>query len=303
MSPAVTVTALAVDYPGGVTALDGVDLTLDPGRAAALIGPNGSGKSTLLKVLAGALEPTRGAVAKPTQAAIGYAAQDPALDPEMSGVETLALFAALERIARPRRGAAVAVLSERFGLGEHAPRRIASYSGGLRRRLHLALVWLAEPELLLLDEPTADLDPQGRALVWQLIAEHTAAGATVVVATHDLAEVERTCTRVVVLERGRLVASAAPDELVREYAAQRMIVHLRTPTAPDVSLSRRLLAITGVRGVRVGGPDVVLEMESEAWVQDEIVAALTGSGHQVEAVRFVRADLAGAYFALTGQAG
>ncbi len=301
MPTPVTVTAIAVEYPGGVTALDGVDLTLEPGQAAALIGANGSGKSTLLRVLAGALEPTRGAVQTPPRWMVGYAAQDPALDPEMSGAETLALFAALERIERARRISTIAALTERFGLDAHAGRPVAAYSGGLRRRLHLALAWLAEPELLLLDEPTADLDPQGRALIWELIAERTGAGGTAVVATHDLAEVERQCARVVVLEQGRVVADGAPVDLVRRHAAPQMVVRLGAPAAADTRLTKRLAAIDGVRGVRLGGDEVALDTEAGARVQDQIVAVLAGAGHEVSAIRFGRVDLAGAYFRLTGQ--
>lgn len=218
-------------WPGGVTALAATDLELPRGAAIAVAGPNGSGKSTLLSLLAGRLTPSAGRVGvlgldlgrrgdrRRLRRRIGYLQQDPALDPEMTGAETLALFSALHGIRRGRRRAQAAELAAAWGLGEHLGRRVATYSGGLKRRLHLALGEVHEPDLLLFDEPTAGLDPAGRERVWERIAAHRAGGRTVLVATHDLAEAGRRCDLVVVLLGGRLLTVASPASLLVAHGA------------------------------------------------------------------------------------
>ena len=213
---AVDLRALGIVYPGGDRALDRVDLQVPGGQVTALVGANGSGKTTLLRVLAGRVRPTSGHVRvlgvetgkRPRRlfGRIGYASQEPALDPEMTGGEILRLFASLYRIPRPRRRSRQDELIETFGLSKHIGRRVSAYSGGLRQRLHLALTLIHEPELLLLDEPSAALDPPGRNLLWQMLAKHAQGGGAAVVVSHDTSEVELHCDRAVVLDGGRIVA-------------------------------------------------------------------------------------------------
>jgi ABC-type multidrug transport system ATPase subunit len=222
---------VARTWPGGVTALAGADLELPRGAAVAVAGPNGSGKSTLLALLAGRLAPSAGGLTvlgldparrrgrRALRRRVGYLRQEVALDPEMTGAETLALLAALHGVPWRRRRAQAAALAAAWGLDEYLRRRVETYSGGLKRRLHLAGGEVHEPELLLLDEPTAGLDPAGRELVWRRVAAHRKRGATVVVATHDLDAAGRRCDLVVILERGRVLAFASPASLLVAHAA------------------------------------------------------------------------------------
>jgi ABC-2 type transport system ATP-binding protein len=180
---------------GDLEALAPTDVDLAAGETVALIGPNGAGKSTLLAILAGALEPTGGTVE--TEARVGWVPQRPAHYARLTARENLELFARLARV-----DVSVAGLLERFDL---PPDRLSGeLSIGNRQRLNIALSLLDDPQILLLDEPTASLDPDQRRRLWEVVDEVCAGGGAVCFATHDLAELER-ATRVVSLQDGRVV--------------------------------------------------------------------------------------------------
>jgi ABC-2 type transport system ATP-binding protein len=184
---------------GDVEALAPTDLELLPGETVALVGPNGAGKSTLLGILAGAIEPGEGAIE--THARIGWVPQRPAHYSRLSARENLELFARLEKVADPR--AAATRMLERFDLPA-ASRPSGELSVGNRQRLNVALALLGEPRVLLLDEPTAALDPGQRRRVWQVADALTAAGGAVCFATQNLEEIEH-ASRTIVLQGGRVV--------------------------------------------------------------------------------------------------
>ena len=217
--PAAEVRGLRHRYAASGEALAGVDLTLARGAVTALVGANGAGKTTLLRVLAGILAPTAGSVrvlgvaapaalggraARALRRRVGYVSQDPALDPEMTCGEVLALLAALHGVGRRVRPRRVAELAATFGLDPQ--RRVETLSGGQKRRLHLAAGMIHDPELLCLDEPAAGLDPDGRAFLWAELERRASRGRSVAIVSHDLAAVERHAHAVVRLERGVVVA-------------------------------------------------------------------------------------------------
>jgi ABC-2 type transport system ATP-binding protein len=231
---------------GPQAALDEVDLDLVHGSLTALIGPNGAGKTTLLRVLAGLQRPDSGTVEilgalpvgkrnRELRRRTGYIPQDIALDPEMTGRETLTLLAALHGVPRGERPARIAELGAAFGTGDHLPRLVSTWSGGLRRRLHLASGMIHDPDLLLLDEPTAGLDQKGSDALWSELRRRVAAGRTVAVVTHDLAAVERQAGFVAVLDRGRVAAFGTPSGLAAEQGVEDLAeVHRRlTGRTPD----------------------------------------------------------------------
>jgi len=208
---------VGVRFARAEPALAAVDLDLLPGLTV-VAGPNGAGKTTLLRVLAGLLRPGSGtAEVLRDRRRIGYIPQDLALDPEMTGRETLALLAALHGVPRRERSDRIARLAESFGTAKHLPRPVASWSGGLKRRLHLAAGMIHDPDLLLLDEPTAGLDLEGNDFLWAELERRAAAGRAVVVVTHDLAAAERHADRAVVLHRGRIVSYGPPRDLPDLY--------------------------------------------------------------------------------------
>jgi ABC-2 type transport system ATP-binding protein len=190
---------------GSRTALKSVSFELQAGELVAIIGPNGAGKTTLLSILAGVLEPSEGSA---TKGSFGWVPQQPALYSKLSVAENLRLFARLERLADPD-GAVGAMLAQ-IGLEDRADDEVARLSGGNQQRVNIGIGLLAEPAALLLDEPSASLDPRQRARLWEFIE---GLGTTVVFSTHDVAEAERYAERVLVLADGELLFTGTPAEL------------------------------------------------------------------------------------------
>jgi len=228
---------------GDVHALSGVDLELRRGEVTALVGANGSGKTTLLRILAGIVTPSAGEVevlgtgrlTREDRRRVGYVSQDPALDPEMTGAETLTFLAALYGVRRSRRRQRVVEQAAAFGVASYLSRQVGGWSGGMRRRLHLAAGMIHDPELLLLDEPTAGLDPEGRELLWTDLEARAARGRAVAIVTHDLAAAEGHAGTVVILDRGALVAAGTPAELVAADGAADLAAAFRRRTGRDVT--------------------------------------------------------------------
>ncbi len=193
---------------GARIALHEVSFELAPGEVVAIIGPNGAGKTTLLSILAGVLAPTDGAVSGAPIGAIGWVPQQPALYSKLSAAENLRLFARLEKLPDPE--AAVARMLEQTGLADRAGEQVGRLSGGNRQRVNIAIGLLATPAVLLLDEPSAALDPRQRQRLWEFIG---GLSATVVFSTHTVAEAERYADRVLVLADGELLFTGSPAEL------------------------------------------------------------------------------------------
>jgi ABC-2 type transport system ATP-binding protein len=193
-------------------ALQGVSFSAHRGERIAIIGPNGAGKTTLLQILAGSLKPSSGAVSL-EQGEIGWVPQQPALYSKLSVAENLRLFARLEKV--PDVDATVERMLDQTGLRDRARDETGSLSGGNRQRINVAIGLLAEPTVLLLDEPTSSLDPRQRERLWAFVGGLAEAGTTVVYATHNVAEAERFADRVLVLADGELLFSGSPGELER----------------------------------------------------------------------------------------
>ena len=200
---------------GQTTALEPVDLDISPGDALALVGPNGAGKSTLIALLAGALEPSTGRIERRKGVRVGWAPQRPAQYGRLSARENLELFARLEGEAEPEEAAAR--LLDEFGLpGKASPS--GNLSVGNRQRLNLAIAFLGRPEVLLLDEPTAALDPEQRRRLWDRTSALREAGGAFAFATQNLDELQRYADRVAALRDGRLVFVGPADEYDRSQA-------------------------------------------------------------------------------------
>jgi ABC-2 type transport system ATP-binding protein len=194
-------------------ALCDLSFATHPGEILAVIGPNGAGKTTLLSILAGVQAPSSGSVAR-TAGEVGWVPQQPALYSKLSVAENLRLFARLERV--PDREAVVARMLNQTGLAERASERVDRLSGGNRQRVNVALGLLADPSVVLLDEPSSSLDPGQRERLWEFIGELSRRGTSVLFSTHIVGEAERYAGRVLVLDQGRLLFAGAPAELVRE---------------------------------------------------------------------------------------
>jgi ABC-2 type transport system ATP-binding protein len=206
--PALRADGLAKRY-GDRAAVKGVSFAAAAGELVAIIGPNGAGKTTLLQMLAGAIPPTAGSVEAP--GAIGWVPQQAAVYRKLSVKENLRLFARLERVKDP--DAAVQAMLEQTGLTDRAGSETGTLSGGNRQRVNIAVGLLAEPPVVLLDEPSSSLDPRQREVLWEFVAGLATRGTTVVYTTHNVAEAERYADRVLVLADGELLFTGTPDEL------------------------------------------------------------------------------------------
>jgi ABC-2 type transport system ATP-binding protein len=195
---------------GERVALRDVSFHAAAGELLAIIGPNGAGKTTLLSILAGLQQPTDGALTR-DPADIGWVPQQTAIYGKLTVRENLELFARLEKVADPR--AAVAQMLEQTGLADRADEELSRLSGGNRQRVNIAVGLLADPPVLLLDEPTSSLDPRQREVLWEWVAGLAAGGTSVVFTTHNVGEAERWAHRVLVLADGELVFTGTPADL------------------------------------------------------------------------------------------
>jgi len=293
-----------------MVALDGIDLELGANSITALTGPNGSGKTTVLRILAGSLAPSSGTVvvlgADPAanstwlRRRVGFISQEVALDPEMTGAQTLRLFAVLYGLAGRKMSAKIEELAQSLELTRHLAMRVQAYSGGLRRRLHLALGLLHEPQLLLLDEPTAGLDPTGRAFLWVLLKGLTERASSIGVITHDLDEVERHCHRVALIGGGKLLAFGSPESVVRDHARRILKVALARDVAPPDPPLAELGQLAGVKALQVRGPELSMEILDEHSALERVLSMLSSRKIDVRSFHVQEPDLASAYFRLTG---
>ncbi len=226
-SPLVRVEGAALAFRGR-PALRGLDLTVEAGTTLALLGPNGAGKSTLIRLLAGRLAPDSGSIRvcggdphadRAVRGRIGYVPQEIALYPRLSVAENLDVFARLAGLSRSARREAVQSVLARCALETVAGRPVATLSGGYQRRANIAASLLAAPDLILLDEPTQGVDLDARAAIHAVLAGLRAAGAGVIVSTHDFTEAERLADRVAILGEGRLRLAGDLAALMRPLAA------------------------------------------------------------------------------------
>jgi ABC-2 type transport system ATP-binding protein len=222
--PAVYVTGLRKSY-GDHTVLDGIDLSAPEGTVFCLLGPNGAGKTTTIKILS-TLVPADGGNAvlaghdlsadpDGVRASIGVTGQFSAVDGLLTGAENLIMMGDLHHLPRRESRARAAGLLERFDLAGAAKKYAMTYSGGMKRRLDLAMSLIGEPSVLFLDEPTTGLDPRSRRTMWQIIRDLAAGGVTVFLTTQQLEEADQLADRIAVLDHGKVVAHGAPDELKR----------------------------------------------------------------------------------------
>jgi len=284
---------------GRTTALAGLSLTVGRSELVGLLGPNGAGKTTAVKLLLGLARPTAGSGHvlgaslgdRGARSRIGYLPELFRYQPWLHAREVLALHAELARIAGPSRRRTVDEALDRVGLTERADDRVSGFSKGMQQRLGLGVALLGDPELILLDEPTSALDPVGRTDVRGIVRAARDRGATVILNSHLLTEVERVCDRVVILHRGRTIAAGPLDEVVAADG-----VRLRVT---DLGEARRTIA-AAFGPLETDGPWLTVRPLAAQRIPD-LVAAIVASGGRVHAVEPGRGSLEARFLELLAE--
>jgi len=295
----------------GIRALDGLDISVPRGMIYGLLGPNGAGKSTTVKILTSLARPDSGqarvegvdVLARPGQVRhmIGVVAQRSGADPTATGRENLILQGRLYGLRGASARARADELLAHFGLTEAAGRLVRTYSGGMQRRLDVALGLIHRPAVLFLDEPTTGLDPESRAAMWQEIARLAGGeGMTVLLTTHYLEEADRLASRLAIVDRGRVVTTGTPDELKGELRGDAVQVGL--PAEADPARVRRVLeALPAVRDVVIAGRDVSARSDDGAAAVPVVLAELRRAGVNAASVAVARPSLDDVYLRHTGR--
>jgi ABC-2 type transport system ATP-binding protein len=289
---------------GEKVVLDGVDLSIGEGEVFALLGPNGAGKTTTVQILSTLIRADAGSAsvmghdlrgeADAVRTVIGVTGQFSAVDNLLTGEENLLLMGRLLHLPAAERRARAASLLERFDLLEAARRTPATYSGGMIRRLDIAMTLMGRPRLIFLDEPTTGLDPRSRHTMWQLIGDLVAEGVTILLTTQYLEEADRLADRLAVLDRGRIVAEGTPAELKRRIPG----AHIRLHFADATSLEAAVRALP--EGTR-DDEQLVLRVPNDGGIASlRDVLARLGDGVAVEDLSIHTPDLDDVFFALTG---
>jgi ABC-2 type transport system ATP-binding protein len=290
---------------GDVVALSDVSFTVRAGEAVGLLGPNGAGKSTTLGICSGVLEQDAGSVAvfgtdvgdRRARAALGYVPQELALYEDLSGTQNLRFWARMLGVARSDVDRRVAEVAERMKLTDVVDAKVRTYSGGYQRRLNIAVGLLHRPRLLVLDEPTVGIDPEARAALLADLAELRASGVAIVYATHYLDEVERLCDRVVLIDKGTVIADCSVAELRRSGG---MLDRLRIAVAGDVDrLASWLRTELGTEATRVVGSDIEVHVASASSALVVVARGIAETGVEVTAIDVSVADLETSYLAMT----
>jgi ABC-2 type transport system ATP-binding protein len=309
--PAIEVRELRKTYAGGVVALDGISFAVAAGEVFALLGPNGAGKSSTVRILATLSAPTAGAafvdgidvIARPREVRqrIGYVAQASGVDLTATGRENLTLQGQLYRLPAAPLRARVAELLELFELNAAADRAAITYSGGMKRRLDVAMGLVHRPAVLFLDEPTTGLDPESRAVMWEEVRGLARQGLTLLLTTHYLEEADQLAQRLLILDGGRVVAEGTPDALKAGLRGDRVSVDLAD--SGRVAAAREVLSgLPEVASVLVDGTTLYAQVAHSPSALPSLLAALDRAGLPVAQVALSRPSLDDVYLHTTGHA-
>jgi ABC-2 type transport system ATP-binding protein len=312
MENAIEARDLVKTYRGDVRALDGVSLAAEAGTVFGLLGPNGAGKSTAVKILTTLSRPDSGearvagfdVLRQPAKVrlAIGCVAQKSGLDPQATGRENLFLQGRLYGMRGGALRTRAQELLERFGLADAADRTVKTYSGGMQRKLDVAVGLMHRPQVLFLDEPTTGLDPEARVDMWSEIARLAGdEGLTILMTTHYLEEADSLARRLAIVDRGKVVAEGTPNELKGELRGDTIVVELEEQVL-DGEVRRALSRVPDLYDVVVEARALRARSDNGARTVPTVLAALDAEGVKVVSVTVSRPTLDDVYLRYAGRA-
>ena len=294
---------------GDLVAVDGISFEVAPGEIYGLLGPNGAGKTTTISTLCGLLRPNSGRVmidgldiqAEPglVKRILGVVPQEPAIYEELSARENLRFWGGLYGLSGRDLSQKIDKALDRVGLGDRAKEPSKRFSGGMKRRLNLAIGLVHEPKVLLLDEPTVGIDPQARINILDVVREAADAGATVLYTTHYLEEAEQLCRRIGIVDQGKLLAEGTLDEL-QQIVGQGVLVSLHGDF-PGADLSAETTALEGVSVVSAGDGEAVLLVEGAESTIPGLLGRLLGKQWNLDDISLKKPSLQDVFIRLTGR--
>jgi ABC-2 type transport system ATP-binding protein len=308
-TPAIEAVGLIKNY-GKTKALAGFDLTVPQGTVYGLLGPNGAGKTTAVRVFATLLRPDGGRAqvlgydvdkqAAQVRRNIGLTGQYAALDEYLTGRANLVMIGQLSRLTLDAARRRADELLERFNLTEAANRAVKTYSGGMRRRLDLSASLIGQPKVLFLDEPTTGLDPNARAMMWEIVRGLAADGTTILLTTQYLEEADQLAERIAVIDGGTVIAEGTSDQLKASVGGERLEVNLAE--GQDVQAAFIALKPYAIADIKQDRSTLTLPVAPAQGLTTAVVRALDSAGVEVNDVTIHRASLDDVFFSLTGHA-
>ncbi|HLT95765.1 MAG TPA: ABC transporter ATP-binding protein [Acidimicrobiia bacterium] len=295
---------------GDLVAVDGVSFAVSEGETYGLLGPNGAGKTTTISMISGLLSPDAGSVqvmgekmdagSRKAKSAIGLVPQELALYPDLTGEENLHFFGRLYGMDRAELSRRTSEVLEVVGLAARGDDKVSEYSGGMKRRLNIAVGLLHRPRLLILDEPTVGVDPQSRNSILEAVEVLSGEGISVLYTTHYMEEAERLCDRVGIIDEGRLVAEGTRRELVAQVGQLDRVV-LRGKDDMDAAAAA-LATLPGVVEVGRSDRDVTVLARDASELLPALMSTATSAGMSVTGVEVEEPDLEAVFLHLTGKA-
>ena len=295
---------------GSIKAVDGISFRVDKGEVFGLLGPNGAGKSTAISMVSTLISPDRGEIEfkgtnilsdpKAIRQRLGLVPQDIALYPTLSGYENLAFWGSMYGLKGPGRKKRINEVSEIVGLNGRLKDRVDKYSGGMKRRINIGAALLHRPELLIMDEPTVGIDPQSRNHILDTVLELNRQGMTIIYTSHYMEEVEYLCSRICIMDQGRIIASGTKEELVELIKGQTR-VHLKLDRT-DEEILGVLRGIKGVADAEQVLDEIAVSGENVDIILADIIARVTEHGRRISSIDVSKPNLEAVFLHLTGKA-
>lgn len=295
---------------GNIRAVDGISFEVKRGEVFGLLGPNGAGKSTTISIISTLLPPTKGEVFFEGESIfknpgnlrqrLGIVPQDIALYPTLTGYENLRFWGNLYGLKGPELKERIYEVADIIGLNERLKDKVEKYSGGMKRRLNIGAALLHKPDLLIMDEPTVGIDPQSRSHILETVLKLNAQGMTIIYTTHYMEEAEELCSRICIMDEGKIIASGTKQELV-ELVKERTRINIKLDNISD-NMPQVFKEITGVLDAAILDDTVTLFGENGDILLAEIISKVLEEKSKIQSIDIHKPDLEAVFLHLTGKA-